>query len=339
MTVGSQTTTYSYDVLGNLITVTLPNGTKINYIVDAENRRVGKEVNGVLGTAFLYDGGNVAAQLNGSNAVVSQFIYASGSTAPAYIVTGGITYRIFADQLGSPRLVVNTSTGAITEQINYDEFGNVISDTNPGFQPFGFAGGLYDQDTKLVRFGLRDYNPATGRWTAKDPIRFAGGDTELYGYVLSDPVNMIDPTGLACTCKDVNNFINGFVDEYVELQSVTLGPGGLVIRKLGGVGYFGNTGQAIANLLGRGNSVDTNSTSYTAGQLTMDAVTAVANAGAGLLGGGARAGASGARAAAADADNVLAKKFIDQYFGKNAKGAGKVVEEECKRRFVKPWMK
>jgi hypothetical protein len=36
-----------------------------------------------------------------------------------------------------------------------------------------------------------------GRWTAKDPIFFAGGDTDLYGYVLNDPVNLIDPSGLA----------------------------------------------------------------------------------------------------------------------------------------------
>jgi RHS repeat-associated protein len=92
--------------------------------------------------------------------------------------------------------VVNTSTGAITEQINYDEFRDVIGDTNPGFQPFGFAGGLYDQDTKLLRFGGRDYNPTLGRWTAKDPILFAGGDTNLYGYVLTEPVNSTDPSGL-----------------------------------------------------------------------------------------------------------------------------------------------
>ncbi|MGI0016041.1 MAG: RHS repeat-associated core domain-containing protein, partial [Nitrososphaera sp.] len=66
---------------------------------------------------------------------------------------------------------------------------------NPGFQPFGFAGGLYDRDTKLVRFGARDYDPETGRWTAKDPIRFEGGDANLYGYVLNDPVNLVDPKG------------------------------------------------------------------------------------------------------------------------------------------------
>jgi RHS repeat-associated protein len=196
MTVGSQTTSYQYDVLGNLIAATLPNGTKITYVVDAGNRRVGKEVSGVQQAGFLYDGNQVVAQLNGSNQIVSQFVYASGATSPDYMASGGVTYRIVSDQLGSPRLVVNTSTGAITEQINYDEFGNVISDTNPGFQPFGFAGGLYDQDTKLVRFGARDYNPIIGRWTAKDPIRFKGGDTNLYGYVLNDPVNLVDSLGL-----------------------------------------------------------------------------------------------------------------------------------------------
>jgi RHS repeat-associated protein len=73
---------------------------------------------------------------------------------------------------------------------------NVIGDTNPGFQPFGFAGGLYDQDTKLVRFGARDYNPSIGRWTAKDPVLFYGHDANLYGYVLNDPVNTNDLTGL-----------------------------------------------------------------------------------------------------------------------------------------------
>jgi uncharacterized protein RhaS with RHS repeats len=40
------------------------------------------------------------------------------------------------------------------------------------------------------------YDSVTGRWTAKDPIRFNGGDSNLYGYVMSDPVNFIDPSGL-----------------------------------------------------------------------------------------------------------------------------------------------
>lgn len=64
-------------------------------------------------------------------------------------------------------------------------------------QPFGFAGGIYDQHTKLTRFGARDYDSRTGRWTAKDPIDFLAGDTNLYGYVLGDAVNGFDPAGLS----------------------------------------------------------------------------------------------------------------------------------------------
>ena len=43
---------------------------------------------------------------------------------------------------------------------------------------------------------MRDYDAHAGRWTSKDPIRFAGGDSNIYGYVFSNPVNGIDPTGL-----------------------------------------------------------------------------------------------------------------------------------------------
>ncbi len=74
--------------------------------------------------------------------------------------------------------------------------GKVIADTNQGFQPFGFAGGLYDPDTKLVRFGAREYYSEIGRWIAKDSILFTGGDTNLYGYVLNGPVNFTDASGL-----------------------------------------------------------------------------------------------------------------------------------------------
>jgi len=92
---------------------------------------------------------------------------------------------------------VADASGNVVKRIEYDTFGNVISDSDLSFAvPFGFAGGLYDRDTKLVRFGYRDYDPETGRWTAKDPILFAGGDTDLYGYCVNDPVNFADPEGL-----------------------------------------------------------------------------------------------------------------------------------------------
>jgi RHS repeat-associated protein len=117
------------------------------------------------------------------------------ANVPDYLVKGGITYRILSDHLGSVRLVVNVSDGSIAQQIDYDEFGNPTFVTGPaGFQPFGFAGGLYDADTGLVRFGARDYDPAVGRWAAKDPIRFDSA-VNLYGYALNDPVNLVDENG------------------------------------------------------------------------------------------------------------------------------------------------
>jgi RHS repeat-associated protein len=66
---------------------------------------------------------------------------------------------------------------------------------NPGLIPFGFAGGLYDSETGLIRFGARDYDPQAGRWTAKDPIGFEGEDVNLFRYVNNNPVNFYDPEG------------------------------------------------------------------------------------------------------------------------------------------------
>ncbi len=191
-------TSYTYDVLGNLLNATLPGGAQVDYVIDGAQRRVGKKVNGTLVQGFLYQNQlNPVAELDGSGTLVSRFVYASKGNVPDYMIKGGVAYRIISDHLGSPRLVVDVTTGAVLQRMDYDEFGQVITDTNPGFQPFGFAGGLYDRDTKLVRFGARDYDAEVGRWLAKDPIGFAGGDTNLYGYVVNDPVNFVDPAGLA----------------------------------------------------------------------------------------------------------------------------------------------
>lgn len=126
-------------------------------------------------------------------------MYPTNSHSPDYMYkdSTGATYLIVKDHLGSPRLVVKSDDGTVGQRIDYNDIGAVTYDSAGGFQHFGFAGGLYDANTLLVRFGARDYDTRTGRWTTKDPIRFEGGDTNLYGYVLNDPVNWVDPSGLA----------------------------------------------------------------------------------------------------------------------------------------------
>ena len=195
-TTTGETTLYSYDPLGNLRQVTLPGGTVVDYEVDGLGRRVGKRVNGALVKAWLYsDTLRPAAELDGSGSVVARFVYGERVNVPEAMIKAGATYRLVTDPLGSVRLVVDAATRAIAQRIDYDEFGGVLLDTNPGFQPFGFAGGLYDPDTRLVRFGARDYDAETGRWTAKDPLLFGGGDTNLYAYALGDPANRVDFSG------------------------------------------------------------------------------------------------------------------------------------------------
>lgn len=83
-------------------------------------------------------------------------------------------------------------------EARYSAFGvpSVVNGTGSlAALPFGLAGGLYDADTGLVRFGARDYDARFGRWTHKDPILFDGGQTNLYVYVGNDPVNRSDPFG------------------------------------------------------------------------------------------------------------------------------------------------
>lgn len=193
---GGQTTTYDYDVQGNLVGVALPDGRQVSYLIDGQNRRVGKLVDGAPVQGLLYESQlRPIAEVDGAGNLTSRFVYATGVNIPDYMVKDGATYRLLTDQVGSVRLVIDAATGAVAQRLDYGAFGNVTQDTNPGFQPFGFAGGLYDRDTGLVRFGARDYDPVVGRWTAKDPIGFAGGDGNLYGYAFSDPLNYTDPTG------------------------------------------------------------------------------------------------------------------------------------------------
>ncbi len=208
--IGTDTTRYTYDALGNLVQVILPGGPTIDYVIDGQSRRVGKKVNGVLQKGWLWQSQLApVAELDGSGALVSRFVYATRVNVPDYMIKAGSTYRLVLDHLGSVRLVLNTADGTIVQRIDYDEFGRVTQNSSPGFQPFGYAGGLYDEQTGLVRFGARDYDAVTGRWTTKDPAGFQAGGGNHYAYVGDDPVNLLDPSGLWIeTIWDTYSFAN-----------------------------------------------------------------------------------------------------------------------------------
>ncbi|MBK9429523.1 MAG: hypothetical protein IPN65_03340 [Elusimicrobia bacterium] len=259
MTEGGETTTYDYDAVGNLRTVTLPSGTTLEYVIDGRNRRVGRKVNGTLTQGYLYDG-NCGSwrSWTGANNVTARYVYGTRPNVPEWLEKGGAMYRILTDHLGSPRLVVNAASGAIVQRMDYDSWGNITNDTNPGFQIFGYAGGLHDQDTKLTRFGARDYDARTGRWTAKDPIGFRGRDSNLYVYSLGDPINYSDADGmivpLILAGAGLGAIIGGAI-YYATTDNFTWGGLGGAVASGAIAGAVGTVAAPIAGAIGLGSGV------------------------------------------------------------------------------------
>jgi RHS repeat-associated protein len=203
--VNQRTQRLAYNKLGQLERVTTASAKTVDYLYDALGRRVTKKVNGVYVHGYIYESQlRIAAQLDASGNVTHEFIYGEKTNVPEAMILPANTsknptnqdktYRLLHDHLGSVRLVIDVETGAIAQELEYDAWGLVLKDSAPGFQPFGFAGGLYDTDTRLTRFGSRDYDAQEGRWTTKDPRGLAGGPN-LYLYANADPVNFCDPTG------------------------------------------------------------------------------------------------------------------------------------------------
>ena len=206
---GTDTTRYSYDALGALRSVMFSNSSLIEYLIDGSGRRVGRKVNGVVTQKWLYSSDlRIIAELDSADKVKSRFVYSSSENVPEYFIKSDTVYRIITDHLGSVRQIVNTQTGVIVQQIDYDEYGNVLLDSNPGFTHFRFAGGLYDTQTKLVRFGARDYDGIAGRWICKDPIRFEGKQSNLFCYVNNNPINQYDINGLESQTVVINAVID-----------------------------------------------------------------------------------------------------------------------------------
>ncbi|NDV18190.1 RHS repeat-associated core domain-containing protein [Pseudodesulfovibrio sp. JC047] len=166
------------------------------YRHNKDGQRAAKYLNGQRVEAYQWlDFIRLGAFHDGHRAY--EFHYADKNRLPSSMRReDGTVFTLHYDQIGTLRVVADES-GNVIKEVLYDPFGGIIEDTNEGFRiPIGFAGGLHDRDLGFVRFGWRDYDTFTGRWTAPDPIGDKGGDPDWYGYCLDDPVNAIDPLGL-----------------------------------------------------------------------------------------------------------------------------------------------
>ncbi len=190
---------FSYSTAGQLLSATV-GGKQVSYSYDAFGRRVAR-TEGATKTEYLYADKSTRITHTRSAGVLTEYLYDDAGLLFA-LRRGTELYFVATDQVGSPR-VVTDATGAVIKTLTYDGFGRVraVGGSEPLFElAVGFAGGIPDEVTGLVRFGLRDYDPETGRWTTLDPLLFGGGDANLYRYVGNNPIAFRDPTGTSALC-------------------------------------------------------------------------------------------------------------------------------------------
>src|SRR3954452_7238264 len=166
----------------------------VSFTYDGAGRRVSRTKDGAT-TRFLYGNPDNSLQVTAADGPegLTTFYYDDASRVFAF-ERAGARYFVATDQVGSATQITDQD-GNVVKAVSYDSFGRTLSDSDPSSAyPFGFAGGL--ADAGLVRFGMRDYDPATGRWTARDPSLDSSNGGNLYAYVGNDPVNHTDPAGL-----------------------------------------------------------------------------------------------------------------------------------------------
>jgi len=206
---------------------TLDSGT-VEYISDGYGRRVARTAPDGTTTEYLYGDPNTPTQVTAVRESGEWTHYHYDTSGLLYAFErGGSWYYVATDQVGTPRVVVDSS-GTVVKEIDRDAYGAVRSDSDPDFTlHVGFAGGIPDPETGLVRFGMRDYDPETGRWLARDPMLLVSGQFNFYSYIENDPVNAVDPTGLSWEC-----FIEKMLENFDQTKEFA-DPIGKILNELG----------------------------------------------------------------------------------------------------------
>ncbi|ONI78710.1 hypothetical protein ALI144C_28370 [Actinosynnema sp. ALI-1.44] len=203
---------FDYDKAGN--TVSKPNAAGAQqYTWDAEGQLASVNANGVLteyvntpdntrllakqpGSATLYLPSGELKLDKATNKLTGTRYYLHGDSLVAAKTGGSLSY-LTGDRQGTGTLSVNANTLATTKR-RFDPFG-VARGPAPESWPStqGFVGGTADPATGLTRLGVRDYDPALGRFLSVDPLLNDASPQSLDAYVYSrnNPSTFSDPSG------------------------------------------------------------------------------------------------------------------------------------------------
>jgi RHS repeat-associated protein len=129
---------------------------------------------------------------NNNDGVITKYQNGLGIDNKLKLTTNGVSKYFLQDHLGST-IGLAKANGTLNNSASYDSFGN-LSGTMP--IRYHFTGREYDADIGLHYYRARWYDSKLGRFISEDPIGFAGGDVNLYGYVGNNPIQKIDPLGL-----------------------------------------------------------------------------------------------------------------------------------------------
>jgi RHS repeat-associated protein len=147
-------------------------------------------------TKFTYDGQDVV--LDNNDGVITKYQNGLGIDNKLKLTTNGTSKYFLQDHLGSTTGLTN-SLGSLVESTTYDAFGNATGDL---ITRYSYTGREYDSFTGMYYYRARWYSSELGRFISEDPIGFAGGDVNLFGYVHNNSINKNDPLGLL----DKNDF-------------------------------------------------------------------------------------------------------------------------------------
>jgi RHS repeat-associated protein len=204
-----QVTEYTWDYrnrLTSLIVRTTAGGTitrQVDYIYDVYNCRIAKVVDldgagsqPATTEHFIYDGEHISLVFDGQGNVTERYLHGPQTDQVLAVEQSEQTQWFLTDHLGSIRQIVD-ETGAVINQVEYDSYGNIISQSNPNVTfRFGYTGREWDGETGQYYNRARYYDPSVGQFISQDPIGFSAGDANLYRYVGNSPTNFTDPSGL-----------------------------------------------------------------------------------------------------------------------------------------------